>query len=210
MKEELEFKYSVRSKNLLNEIANGVDSSGVKWEKQKECMLRNVYLDTKEHKLLESDSSLRFRTTKNTSVLTFKSKGNNSENGLFSHFEDEEKINANLWQDAINLETTPLLRAKKIIGDEAILPILITDCNRLFKIGTLPCKTQFELSLDYVSYLEFENESFCELEIELIKGNIKALRIFADTLATRFKLTPSVETKMAKGMRLVKKRRATR
>ena len=99
-----------------------------------------------------------------------------------------------------------------LVAGRALAPILITDIHRrrfdvLAPEGTNGDESLAELSLDRVHLRAPQkpaaDTAYCEVEIERLHGQTQEVAELAQRLQSQFKLTPSADSKFARGLKLV-------
>lgn len=164
-----------------------------------EKQLISTYFDTAVFTLAEQQAILRVREVKNSDgkinyIQTLKTAAENIP-GLQQRQETEAEIaDAN-----IDLKLLPDF----VITDE-LKPVFTTEFKRLILVLQTP-KAKIELALDEGKVYNTEkSEALCELELELLDGEVAGLFELAFTLAQDLPLSLSVLNKAERGYQLVR------
>jgi len=205
LKEEIELKLLIQPQ-LIEKLINSSFFRRLKAKKENK-QLENTYFDTDNWLLQCEKIALRIRKDGNAYIQTLKTKGK-CENGLHKRLEWE-------WPLASNNLNTALIPAEHwplAIEYKNLKPIFNTNFQRkiwLFehqdKQGNI---AKIEMALDQgVISTDFSanTEVICELELELISGNVNALNEVAYLLKKECpSLAPSDASKAARGFALIK------
>jgi len=205
LKEEIELKLLIQPQ-LIEKLINSSFFRRLKAKKENK-QLENTYFDTDNWLLQCEKIALRIRKDGNAYIQTLKTKGK-CEKGLHKRLEWEWPLDSNNLNTAlIPAEHWPLA-----IEYKNLKPIFNTNFQRkiwLFehqdKQGNI---AKIEMALDQgviSSDFSANTEVICELELELISGNVNALNEIAYLLKKECpSLAPSDASKAARGFALIK------
>ncbi len=201
-KTEVELKYHIECKKaeaILYEVTRYLSISNMEEEK-----LKAVYYDTLDNTLLQNRIAFRIRKEGEKTSATVKAQGT-YKNGIFSRKEWNLDVSDKKEADAKDL----LLRMQldidleEIVKDKLLIPKVTTEFVRKRKeIEIKGCLV--ELSFDKGEIItERGRDRFCEMELELLKGNQSYLEAFGKDLSLKFNLKPQPVSKYARGLRLL-------
>lgn len=171
--------------------------------------LYNTYFDTTDLALTRQKVAVRERRVEDRqlgeqTLLTVKTAGN-SMGGLSHRHEWEAPTQAGAFDFEHLVDDAAL--AKALIGYASrLVPVFTTDFERLsWRIAV--ANSEVEVALDRGAVLVSRNgrqasTPICELELELKSGRIDALRQLADQLRCDLPLTPTDDSKAARGYQL--------
>ncbi len=207
-KTEIEAKFIWPDNLCIDDFLGVVSNIGFQYSKQTPCFQIDVYLDTPDYKLLNSDVALRIRKRGENYVGAYKS-SQNQQGTIFECKEFEWLLSSNeikLWNeekkpgipaivlDALNLHGRTL---RKVLVVETQRCAAIVGSNDGFKI---------EVSLDAVIFRGHSGQKpYREIEIELLDAAFERFRKVVNTLQNYFQLQPAIDSKYKKGMMLVGK-----
>ncbi len=201
MAKEIEFKFIVDPERaealaalpLLNQYAAG---------EPKQKRLINTYYDTPELSLRDQKMGLRIRKSGDDWIQTIKGEANRGD-GLsireeVEHPLAENKLNMSLLRDTafdhIGRDEDLAARMK---------PAFTTDFKRLKWDLHLPDGVQIEAALDRGEVIaDGRTEPICELELELISGDLPGMERFAEQLLTVFPMERGTKSKAQRGYAL--------
>jgi len=202
---ELEAKFLVERKEVLEQIANLTQILDYGLEVQEEKLQKDTYFDTEGFTLLNHRKAFRVREKGDMLLATFKG-AKQQGNGIFERDEIEKEILpdqiGNLMQ--CKLDIPPVKMARKVIKGRKLKQVLTVKNHRktinLVKDG----KIDFEMSLDQGVFEGYKGESsFLELEIEAKFGDKTSLHQVSKFLVNQYKLVPSDMSKLERGIKLV-------
>jgi len=205
LKEEIEIKLLIQPQA----IEKLINSSFIMLlnAKKETKQLENTYFDTDNWSLQGEKIALRIRKDGDDYIQTLKTKGK-CDKGLHKRLEWEWPLAANNLNTAlIPLEHWPLA-----IAYEHLKPIFKTNFQRsiwLFEHqDSQGNSARIEMALDQgivSSDFSANTEAICELELELVSGNVNVLHEVANLLKKECpNLTPSDVSKAARGFALLK------
>lgn len=164
--------------------------------------LGNTYYDTPDRQLNQARVALRIREKNGQYYQTLKTKGD-SVNGLTRRGEWEWPIHKpeldidgllKIWPD--NLPEVDM---------SALKPLFATDFDRTcWTIEYSQPKARIEAALD-IGWVKAGKRSspICELELELLEGDERALESIAEKLSKTIQLEPSDQSKAERGIELI-------
>lgn len=201
MGKELEIKYCVENERLLDEIA--ADEQITRVCDMEIVPMQTTYYDTADRQLSRQKQMLRGRLEAGRAVLTFKTPPD------ASGARGEWNLDADgLWVDGRILpQALTALTAQGAPQELERLSGLVPVCGVRFTrrrcVLELPGQTRAELALDAgVFHNGDRQQSFTELELELLHGEFDAVRRFAEQLALRYGLTPQPLSKFQRAREL--------
>ncbi len=204
MATEIEFKYLIINDNIVEKITELLNNYRYNYQFSTRW-LSNCYFDTADLALRKLDMGLRVRRSDLGNEQTIKTSGKIIA-GLHQRPEYNVDIEGdipqltlfeqNIWPDDLNIEQ---LQAQ-------IIPLFSTDFERNCWLIHNKNGSKIELVFDLGTIsVQDQNEVICEIELELISGNIDDLfaltKIFAEHLALR----PGIKSKAARGYYLYHK-----
>jgi len=200
---EQEMKLTVKSEGKLDLTAvtwpEGLQASEIK-----AISLLSAYYDTPELALSKARLGLRLRRSDKQWLQTVKTSGKVVD-GLHQRNEWEHPLESELW-DLEKLRETPVA---ELIDDPtvwgSISPIFTTDFIRQIIYLTMNDGSKIELAYDYGKVFTDSNQSrIHEVELELVEGDVKHLRLVATYLETQLPISPSNISKAQMGYELLK------
>jgi len=199
---EIEFKFLVapeRAEQLKELALISAKAEGPR----KLSRLISTYYDTPDQYLRAQGLSLRTRSVEGGWVQTMK--GEASSTGGLSI---REEVEFPLPSD--QLDCSKLIgSAFDAIGHDAALharlkPLFVTDFHRLRWLLLLDGDTRVEAALDRGTVVhESLSEPICELELELISGELASMEGFSEQLLAAFPLTRGNRSKAQRGYELM-------
>ncbi|WP_051785820.1 CYTH domain-containing protein [Endozoicomonas numazuensis] len=167
--------------------------------------LGNTYFDTASLKLNQARVALRIREKNGLYFQTLKTKGV-SVNGLTRRGE---------WEWAIERPELDIKGLQKVwpaslgsLPSEILIPMFSTDFDRTcWLVEWSEPRARVEVALDY-GYVRSGDASsvICELELELLDGDERALQSIAAQLTTEIDLKPADKSKAERGFELLQKK----
>ena len=184
MATEFEIKLRAKSVEQLGEILRDAQVVKFAQEKLREIHMRTTYFDTADGALSERRWMLRVRQENEKSVVTMKTPG---EGYVRGEWECEGKTP----EELLTLTKAGL---QMVCGAEFV---------RLTQPLRLPDGTTCEICADGGELLGGRHkEPFCELELELTRGDGKALLAFAGELSRKYGLIEEQKSKFVRARRL--------
>ncbi|MEG3638840.1 CYTH domain-containing protein [Magnetococcus sp. PR-3] len=168
---------------------------------------RATYYDTAAHILLHNHLAFRSRPEGDgrwrAAVKGF--------GGVVNGVSRREEWEGFLPHNPQNLEDFPpgemreALDHLRVQAPQAVLqPLMVTDFERRAVHLTFPCGTEAEMALDR-GQVEAggKEQGLCEVELELLQGELAPIEALAETLKARHPLVPSPHSKFAIGLILL-------
>jgi inorganic triphosphatase YgiF len=202
---EVELKYNVPSKEVMDAIFNDAYLFGIEEESPREkIFFKAAYFDTKDHVLSKNDIAFRVRLEGEKLVASLKWRGK-VEGALHSR----EEINVPVDNPQCYLMPTTTLFEQSEIGKEVIRLVADEPLVALLEMGFLRRRFRVdtgesivEISLDSGEIMtDRGNLPISELELELFSGNQEDLMILGERLSAEYQLSPSGESKYLRGLR---------
>jgi inorganic triphosphatase YgiF len=210
---EVELKYKIHDKKLLTTIPNdeylvGIEEKGTR----EQLFMKAAYFDTEDYILSENDIAFRVRMEGSRIIASLKWKDSNDD-GMYTR----EEINVPVDDPACFLMPDPLLFKESEMGEDitellngkplvSILEMKFLRNRFRVDTGGAIC----EVSLDDGDIITDDGElHVSELEIELFSGSKDELAKLGASLAEKYALAPELESKYARGLRLLGNRRGT-
>ncbi|WP_062265921.1 inorganic triphosphatase [Endozoicomonas arenosclerae] len=166
--------------------------------------LGNTYFDTASRKLNQARVALRIREKNGQYYQTLKTKGE-SINGLTRRGEWEWEIK----RAELDVEGLQKVWPESLgpLPSEELVPLFSTDFDRTcWLVEWDEPSAKVEVALDYGHVRSGEASSIiCELELELVEGDEKALQSIADHLSVDIDLQPADKSKAERGFELLQK-----
>jgi triphosphatase len=208
---EIEAKLLVRADRDLATIAALRKLGTYRILPVESARLHSIYLDTNRLRLARHGVAVRLRRKRRCWEVTAKWAGR-----VAGVVHERAEMTVPLDGTPVmpfRLPSGPLIeRLGPLVGRALLHPILVTDLHRrtfhVFQAeSVLPAQPLAELALDRVE-LRGPRQSGCrsryrEVEIELIRGGRKDLNSLVRLLSAHVELTPSSESKFARGMALL-------
>lgn len=166
--------------------------------------LKNTYFDTEDLALTRQKVAVRERLVDGKTLLTVKTAGQ-SQGGL-SHRQEWEAPTQPGRFDFTNLIDDDALASTLATLADQLIPVFTTDFERLiWRIAVGDSDVEVALDRGQIQVQRHGRQDqtpICELELELKSGDEKALAILAAELQTTTVLTPTDESKAARGYAL--------
>ena len=199
MKQEIELKFHIESDDIKKLYELELLKPFLQTHKKQ--LLVSTYFDTPDLDLTKDKMALRVREIDGQYWQTIKAVGQ-TENGLSTRSEWEYKLSSNkptlafLPADLQN-QLQPYEKNWK--------PIFITDFTRDSWQIVLSKAQHIELALDVgsIKVNDKHQESLCEVEVEIIEGDLNHLMQFAELLKQHLNLKPLDQSKAARGYALL-------
>jgi triphosphatase len=206
---EFELKYKLHDKKLLtiipaDEYLLSVEEKGTR----EQVFMKSAYFDTETYVLSKNDIAFRVRMDGARIIASLKW-DDSGENGLYTR----EEINVPVDDPACFLMPDPGLFRESEMGKDIaellsgkpLVSILETKFLRnRFRVDT--GEAICEISLDDGDIItDFGELHFTEMEIELFSGGKEGLMKLGGTLVEKYELAPELESKYARGLKLLGK-----
>lgn len=207
-KTEIEAKFVCPDGVGLDDLLAAIDTVNFKYTRENPCSQTDVYLDTSDYTLLNSDAALRIRRRGENYVGAYKA-SEGQQGAIFERREFEWTLSNDekkLWNEEKKPAIPPTLIEKLHLQGQTLRKVLVaeTQRNTAIIIGNEGFKA--ELSLDEVAFRGHKGQkTYLEIEIELLSGQFEQLKQFANSLQNQLKLQPAIDSKYKKGMILVGK-----
>ncbi|HHT9137023.1 MAG TPA: CYTH domain-containing protein [Candidatus Wunengus sp. YC60] len=207
-KTEIEAKFVCPDGVGLDDLLAAIDTINFKYTRENPCSQTDVYLDTSDYTLLNSDAALRIRRRGENYVGAYKA-SERQQGAIFERREFEWTLSNDekkLWNEEKKPAIPPVLIEKLHLQGQALRKVLVAETQRhtAIIIGNEGFKA--ELSLDEVAFRGHKGQkTYREIEIELLSGQFEQLKQFANSLQNQLKLQPAIDSKYKKGMILVGK-----
>lgn len=187
---EVEWKFSVKTRPDLEGCVHRAASLGWDAVPAGRVILRDIYYDTPDRRLLARGASVRRRTENGVPKVTVKEPVD-TQDGLFRREE---------WEKP--LREVPA----DFFSERGLIPTLhVHNTRRVFLLTKEDA--QVELALDMVTYrLGNRRAQEFQLELELKKGGEDALKALGEAARSWPGLTPSGSSKYRRGMELFRER----
>jgi triphosphatase len=204
---EFELKYKIHDKKLLTVIPSDEYLLSVEEKDTREqVFMKAAYFDTEDFVLSSNDIAFRVRMDGARIVASLKW-NDSGDNGLYTR----EEINVPVDDPACCLMPDPGLFRESEMGKDLaemfsgkpLVSILETKFLRnRFRVDT--GEAICEISLDDGDIItDFGKLRITEMEIELFSGGKEGLMKLGKTLAEKYELTPELESKYARGLKLL-------
>ena len=208
---EIELKLSASTdkiqkvKQWLVEVGASEDNSAeIVWQQKQ---LHNIYYDSKNHRLRETDIGLRIRKDGEQYIQSVKSAGR-VVGGLYQRNESESEIAENKLQlELVDEPYLMILLEEAEEEDGPLAPIFATNFKRdQVTIDYQGAKVEVALDQGLINCIGDstidEKLELCEVELELKDGDASVLFDLGDKLIERFELALDSESKAERGYRL--------
>ena len=197
MATEFEIKLRAKSVGQLGKILRDAEVTRLAQEKLREIHMRTTYFDTADDALSSRKWMLRVRQENEKSVVTIKTPGEGYARG---EWECEGKTPEEAIAALVSKGAPEAL-------SELVKPGLQMVCGaefvRLTQPLRLPDGTTCEICADGGELLGGRHkEPFCELELELTRGDGAALLAFAGELSRKYGLIEEQKSKFVRARRL--------
>ena len=201
---EIEFKFLVPPGRLAEIEAD------LRTGKFEQLDLQARYFDTSEGALAKADVALRMRKEGNHWVQTAKARGDGPLDRFEHNVDLGDPTDTGALPDIGRHADTHVGRAlEKAIGDAALIETFSTSIRRIVRLET-ESDTQVEFALDVGRVIAqgrdgapARESAVCELEIELVHGDVAALVAIAKRWVERYGLSFSTVSKAERGQRLL-------
>lgn len=201
METEIELKYLVVNERVVEQITQLLDEKNYQYTIENKT-LTNSYFDTQLLSFRQHDFGLRVRRCGEHREQTIKTAGT-TVGGLHQRPEYNVNINDNipnltLFPDDIWPENIDLSDWQK-----NLVVLFSTDFTRYLWTITCEDKSVVELAFDegVISSLE-QKTPICEIELELLSGNVSSLFSLARQLSDVLLIRPGIRSKAARGYQL--------
>ncbi|HHT9129665.1 MAG TPA: CYTH domain-containing protein [Candidatus Brocadiaceae bacterium] len=207
-KTEIEAKFICPDTLCLDDFLGVVNNIGFQYGKQTPCFQTDVYLDTSDYKLLNSDVALRIRKRGENYRGAYKS-SQNQQGAIFERKEFEWPLSGDeikLWNEEKKpVIPTMVLDALNLHG-QTLRKVLVIETQRSTAIVSGNDGLKIELSLDEVVFRGHRGQKpYREIEVELLNAAFEQFVKVVNTLQNHFQLQPAIDSKYKKGMMLVGK-----
>jgi triphosphatase len=208
---EIELKYKLHDKKLLTTISSDDYLASIEEKGTREQLfMKAAYFDTEDYILSENDIAFRVRMEGSRIIASLKW-NDSGEDGLYTR----EEINVPVDDPACFLMPDPLLFKESEVGKDVAellngrLLISIFEMKFLrnrFRVDTGDAICEISLDDgDIITDLGALHVS--EMEIELFSGSRDELSKLGAALAEKYGLAPELESKYARGLRLLGRER---
>ena len=166
--------------------------------------LHNTYFDTEDLALTRQKVAVRERRIEEQTLLTVKTAGQ-SQGGLSQRREWENATQPGRFDFARLVDDTTLAKALTAVANQ-LVPVFTTNFERLswhIPFGESVVEVALDRGAIEVSRHGRQRQApICEVELELKSGDTSALQALAAQLKTVVRLTPTDESKAARGYAL--------
>jgi len=198
---ETELKLVLPNLDAESGIIAFLREHGYKVKKPDQVRNVDIYMDTFDWLLMKNKLSLRYRMANGKAMHTIKSLGAIAD-GIAERMEIEVPLSKQI-SDPTEISAKQIRDIiKDIIYPRRILEhIKICTDRRRYQV-VLPQKAEFEIAFDISSFSlrglhkPRRTQKLQELEVEIIKGSVTALKNLAMLLASKFDYPPSTESKL--------------
>lgn len=198
---ELEYKLAVSSPALLEKILFDEQVAQVRQGGYRLIDMATVYYDTPDQRLSSRRWTLRLRQENTDLVATLKTPGEGRTRG-------EWECSASSITAAIPLllEAGAPQELTALLADQPLRPLCAAQFTRRAALLTFGDGTTCELCGDIGMLVGGVNEeSLCEVELELKSGSADTVEAFAGELMDRFGLTEESRSKFARAAALARR-----
>jgi inorganic triphosphatase YgiF len=207
-KTEIEAKFICPEGLALQAMLNALRQHGFHPLRTDTCIQTDVYFDTEDYKLLKSNTAVRIRQRGENYVGTCKV-SLNQQGAVYERKELDWQLSEGeikLWNEEKKPAIPSAVTDDLNIKTQSLRRVLVADIRREAAIIRDNENLQFELSLDSVIFRGHKGRfPYCEIEAELVSGNVSHFRQVIDNLQNCFKLQPAIDSKYKKGMMLAGK-----
>ena len=197
---ELEYKMSVKTPALLEQILFDPQVAQVRQGDYRTIHMSTVYYDTPDRRFSARRWTLRLRQENEKSVATLKTPTEGRARG-------EWECSACSIQAAIPmlLEQGAPAELTEVLGDQPLHPVCAARFTRRAADVSFADGTICELCGDIGALAGgTKEEDFCEIEVELKSGNAETAAAFAEELQERFDLQEEPRSKFVRAAALAK------
>lgn len=174
--------------------------------------LTSSYLDTPDMKLAVNGAVVRVREVENDDYIHTVKISSGGNDGLHQRFEWNHKTQEDRFSAAVFLEHAKTADDPYSLLDSVLSPIVDEElkCILQTKFTRISYLSGFgdsilEVSLDFGFILAGDNKSeICEMEIELLEGDVRDLLAFGEIVLTGSSGFPEVRSKYGRGMDLLR------
>jgi len=202
--EEQEFKLEVTEPAHFEAIADAPEIQDRAAGEARTVPMRADYIDTADLALLHAGYAYRVRQEGERWIATVKADlGGDADGGLHRH-QEWEAVVTDPTPD-LSVFDDPQLRERlaAIRGERPLITLFRVDMERRVQMLDLPGGSQAEWAADRGRIVAGDQEeTVCEVELELKAGPLPPLRSFIDQLQQRYPLRPDNRTKFARGLAL--------
>lgn len=198
---EIELKYLIFCNDTAEKITNLLIEKKIEFE-QSLFKLSNCYFDTPDLNLRKHDMGLRIREKNGVFEQTIKTSGK-VVGGLHQRPEynvsiTEKRVELALFPDEIwaSTQSVDTIQAQ-------IISLFTTDFNRTRWLVSTNNGSTVEIVFDQGDIFSGrQSEEICEIELELISGDVSELFMLAELLFSVLQLRPGIKSKAARGYAL--------
>lgn len=201
MATEIELKYLVFSKNTAETISSLLSKQKIEFI-ESTTQLSNCYFDTPDLNLRQHDIGLRIREKDGMLEQTIKTSGK-MVGGL--HQRPEFNIPITTKQPELDLFPNEIWSEtlQPNIVQEQLVSLFTTNFNRQIWLINTAKGGVVEVVFDQGEVLsKGVADPICEIELELVRGNVSELFDLAELLLTELDLRPGLKSKAARGYML--------
>jgi inorganic triphosphatase YgiF len=208
---EIELKYRLHDKKLLTLIPNDSDLVAIEEKGTREQLfMKAAYFDTEDYILSKNDIAFRVRMEGARIVASLKW-NDSSDGGLYTR----EEVNVPVDDPACFLMPDPLLFKESEAGKDVTELLNGKPLVSIFEMKFLRNRFRVdtggaicEVSLDDGDIITDLGElHIAEVEIELFSGNNDEFLKLGASLAEKYGLAPELESKYARGLKLLGRER---
>ena len=203
MTTEIELKYLVLGDNIAETLSEIFKRENIQFNYQ-EKQLANCYFDTPDLQLRKLDMGLRIRRDQLHIEQTIKTAGQ-VVGGLHSRPEFNVDIEGNF--PVLSLFPNHIWSSTKAVEkiQDSLITLFSTDFKRCIWLVSDHEGNEVEVAFDQGVVASGERtEHICEIELELVKGNAKALFSLVEVLFSDLLMRPGLKSKAARGYALWK------
>ena len=205
---EVEAKFLCPDEFGLGDLLVALSIMNFKYTKENPCFQTDVYLDTSDYTLLNSNAALRIRQRGEKYVGTYKTT-EKQQDTIFERREFEWKLSNNearLWNEEKKPTIPPVVVEKLHLQGQTLRKVLVAETQRYTATVVGSAGFKAEMSLDEVTFRGHKGQkTYREIEVELLIGQFEQLKQFTSSLQNQLKLQPAIDSKYKKGMILVGK-----
>lgn len=207
-KTEIEAKFVCPDGLGLDAILAVVYSLGFAGAGEPPCFQTDVYLDTPNYTLLNSDAAIRIRQRGENYVGTYKV-SEKQKDAIFERTEFEWTLSRDeikLWNEEKKPAIPPTITDALNFQGQTLRKVLAAETHRSAAIIRGDDGFTVELSLDEVTFRGHKGQKhYREIELELLQGRFEQFTAVIQSLQNRLKLQSAVDSKYKQGMILVGK-----